>query len=135
MRLYGIPIHAWNECFFKLCTFKCGRFLRSDTCSVEKERFDFARVLIATTSIEAINCSEKLLIDGDLVTIKIVEEWGFNFGDDACLYDEGENSSDEQSNQKDVQLEHDVELNADLLVDKLVKDLVASDSKGNLPDE
>jgi len=59
------------------------------------ERFDFARVLIATTSIEAINCSETLMIYGDLVTMKIVEEWGFNFGDDACLYDEDEDSSDE----------------------------------------
>jgi len=32
--LYGIPIHAWNEGFFKLCVLDCGRYLRSDNCSL-----------------------------------------------------------------------------------------------------
>ncbi|MCH87933.1 hypothetical protein A2U01_0008814, partial [Trifolium medium] len=27
VRLYGIPLHAWNEQFFKLCVFECGSFL------------------------------------------------------------------------------------------------------------
>jgi hypothetical protein len=90
-RLYGIPLHAWNESFFKLCILDVGRFLRSDSCTVEKERFDYARILVATTSFEIINCFEKLSIDGVIVTVKIVEEWGFNIGDDACLYDEDGN--------------------------------------------
>ena len=25
LRFYGIPLHAWNENFFKLCLFDCGR--------------------------------------------------------------------------------------------------------------
>ena len=127
VRLYGIPLHAWNECFFKLCIMECGRFIRTDSCSTEKERFDYARVLITTSSTEVINCSESLMIDGDLVSLKIVEEWGFNLGDDVCLYEEDAGSSDEQSIQEDVRLEHDFEDNADLLVDKIVHDLVESD--------
>lgn len=42
LRLYGIPLHAWNEIFFKLCVLECGRFLRSDGCSVDRDRFDYA---------------------------------------------------------------------------------------------
>jgi len=30
VRIYGIPIHTWNEAFFKLSVFYCGRFLRFD---------------------------------------------------------------------------------------------------------
>lgn len=72
LRMYGIPLHAWNETFFKLCTLDCGRYLRTDSCSVEKERFDYARVLIATSNIEIINCFETILINGELMTVKIV---------------------------------------------------------------
>jgi hypothetical protein len=74
LRLYGVPLHAWNESFFKLCTLDCGRFLRSDSCSVERDRFDYARILIATSNLEIINSSESVLVDGVMVTIKIVEE-------------------------------------------------------------
>jgi hypothetical protein len=52
---------------------------------LERERFDYARVLIATPMLEIINCQESIIIDGVLVTVKIVEEWGFNIGDDACF--------------------------------------------------
>jgi hypothetical protein len=48
LRLYGIPIHAWNENFFKLCVMDCGTYLRSDDMSLDRGRFD-ARVLIVDT--------------------------------------------------------------------------------------
>ncbi|AET02659.2 DUF4283 domain protein [Medicago truncatula] len=86
LRLYGIPLHAWNENFFKLCVFECGRFLRSDGCSMEKERFDYARILIATSSLEVVNCVEKVVVDGVVVEIRILEEYEFNIGDDVvCM--------------------------------------------------
>lgn len=86
MRLYGIPLHAWNESFFKLCVLDCGRYLRTDSCSLDKERFDYARVLVATSSLEIVSLVDKLLIDGVLVDVKIVEECGFNIGEVACLF-------------------------------------------------
>lgn len=130
VRLFGIPLHAWNEIFFKLCTMDVGRFLRTDSCTKERERFDYARVLVATHSFEIINCSEKLLIDGVLVTVKLVEEWGFNIGDDVCLYEEDVNgSSDEQDDKAKVRSENERnDGNVDLLVDKIVQDMAeASD--------
>ncbi|MCI34307.1 hypothetical protein A2U01_0055526, partial [Trifolium medium] len=63
VRLYGIPLHAWNENFFKLCVFDCGRFLRADSCSADKDRLDFARVLVATSDLEIIKRVESLLVD------------------------------------------------------------------------
>jgi len=78
IRLYGIPIHAWNESFFKLCVLDCGRYLRADSCSLNRERFDYARVLISTASLDAINITDQILVDGMLVEVKIIEEWGFN---------------------------------------------------------
>jgi len=60
--------------FFKLCVLDCGRFLHSDSCFVVRDQFDYARVLIVTSSLEVVNCAKKLLIDGELVEVKIIEE-------------------------------------------------------------
>lgn len=54
---------------------------------MDKVRFDYARVLIATSSLMVVNCAKKLVVDGDIVDIKIVEEWGFNIGEDVCLFE------------------------------------------------
>lgn len=38
LRIYGTPVHAWNTLFFKLCVSGCGRFIRSDECTVDRAR-------------------------------------------------------------------------------------------------
>ncbi|MCI49098.1 DUF4283 domain protein, partial [Trifolium medium] len=43
VRLYGIPVHAWNVEFFKLCVLNCGSFLRADSYTVEKVKLDYVR--------------------------------------------------------------------------------------------
>jgi hypothetical protein len=88
VRIYGIPLHAWNCNFFKLCVMDCGRFLRSDSYTKAKDRLDYARVLIATTEMAVIKKVENLLVDGTLVVVQIVEEWGYELGDDACLLED-----------------------------------------------
>jgi len=55
LRVYGIPLHAWNEFFLKLCVLDCGRYLRVDSVSLNKGRFDYARVLISTSSLDVVN--------------------------------------------------------------------------------
>jgi hypothetical protein len=88
VRIYGVPLHAWNLNFFKLCVYDCGRLMRVDDFTQEKQRFDYARVLIATTSQEVINVSATTVVDGVLLEFRIIEEWGFALGEDACLSDE-----------------------------------------------
>jgi hypothetical protein len=74
VRLYGVPLHAWNERFFKLCVFDCGRFLRADSYTVEKDRLDFARILIATSSLVVVKRVERLLVDDTLIEVQVIEE-------------------------------------------------------------
>ncbi|GAU50005.1 hypothetical protein TSUD_287110 [Trifolium subterraneum] len=74
VRLYGIPLHTWNEHFFKLCVLDSGRYLRTDSCTMEKVRLDYARILIATSALDIVKGVEKLLIDGELLEVKIIEE-------------------------------------------------------------
>jgi hypothetical protein len=100
VRLYGIPIHAWSE--------------------------DFARVLISTPSLEIISRVDKLLIDGQMVDIKIVEECGVNIGEDACLF-EDEDEQKSQSDNEEVFCDPETCKNIDIVVDKIVKELEVED--------
>ncbi|GAU48515.1 hypothetical protein TSUD_244350 [Trifolium subterraneum] len=119
VRLYGIPLHAWDEQFFKLCVYDCGRFLRTDNCSADRDRLDFARVLLATPQLDIINRVEKVLVDGMLVEIKIVEEWGYAMGEDTCLFEEGSATEASQSDCEEGHIDPDVCRNVDMLVDKI----------------
>jgi len=117
VRLYGIPLHAWNNKFFKLCVFDHGRLMRVDTCTVERERMDYARILLATSSLNIINDTIDILVDDGLVTVKLLEEAGISIGEDACLFD------DEYENEDCVSVDDkgDFIMNDD--VDNLVKEL------------
>jgi hypothetical protein len=85
LRVYGVPVHAWNDAFLKLIVMDVGRFVKADECTVDKARLDFARVLISTPQLEILNTTSDVLIDGSLYSIKMVEEWGCNLGEDAFL--------------------------------------------------
>jgi hypothetical protein len=145
VRLYGVPLCAWNVDFFKLCVFECGRFLRVDSCSADKDRLDFARVLIATPVLDIVNKTERLLVDGAQVEIKIVEEWGYAMGEDTCLFEE-ENGSEASPTDVDVGYDgQEGHRDVDLLIEKLAgegRDKDAIDSQGkcaviapNVPDD
>jgi hypothetical protein len=71
VRLYGIPLQAWNESFFKLCVFDCSRFLRADKYTLDKDKLDFARVLIATSSLEVVKRVERLMVDDTVVDMQV----------------------------------------------------------------
>jgi len=88
IRIYGTPVHAWNECFFKICVSDSGRFIRADDCTVDRARLDYARVLISTTILEVVNSTFDVMIDGFNYVLKLVEEWGCNLGEDAFLSEE-----------------------------------------------
>jgi len=95
VRIYGVPLHAWNIDFFKLCVLDCGRLLKVDDITVDRDRFDYARILVSTTSLENINTDAQVMIDGIRFDFKIIEEWGFPVGEDACLFDDEENIGEE----------------------------------------
>jgi hypothetical protein len=82
--------------FFKLCVYDCGRLLRVDDFTLDKVRFDYARVLLSTSSFDILNTEAKVLVDGELFDFKIIEEWGFSLGEDACLSDEEVSQTDDE---------------------------------------
>lgn len=88
LRIYGTPTHAWNTNFFKLCVSNYGTFVKADDCTLDRGRIDYARILISTASLEVLNTTTTVLVDGCKFFIKIVEEWGCNLGEDAFLTEE-----------------------------------------------
>jgi len=62
LRIYGVPVQAWNVAFYKLCVMDIGRFVRVDECTEDKARLDFARVLISTPQIEIVNTTAEFFL-------------------------------------------------------------------------
>lgn len=122
VRIYRVPLHAWNLDFFKLCVLDCGRLLKVDDMTLDRDRFDFARVLLSTSSLQIINSEVRVMVDGVLFDFQIVEEWDFSLGEDACLFDDEENQDDDNFDELE---KHDVAAGCgdvnDLLID-LTKD-------------
>ena len=88
VHIYGVSLHAWNNDFFKLCVMDCGHLLKIDDITLERDRFDYARILLSITSLEVINTEAQIMVDGVLFDLRVIEEWGYSLGEDACLLDE-----------------------------------------------
>ena len=101
VRIYGVPLHAWNINFFKLCVMDCGRMLRVDDVTVDKGCLDYARILVSTTSLELLNLNISLVVDDAICRFKVIEEGGFSLAEDACLFDD-EASLDEVTSGTDA---------------------------------
>ncbi|MCI96479.1 DUF4283 domain protein, partial [Trifolium medium] len=53
--------------------------------------------------MEVVNRAERLLVDGVMVEIRIMEEWGYALGEDVCLF---EDESEEEASHYDNAVEH-----------------------------
>jgi hypothetical protein len=104
----------------------CGRFLRSDNYTAVKERLDFARELIATSAMAVIKKEEHLMVDGFLVDIQIIEEWGYELGDDACLLEDDLESKALHVAEDDCRCDPEESNEVDMLVDRLAEGVVAA---------
>jgi hypothetical protein len=123
VRIYGIPLHAWNVNFFKLCVMDCGRFLRPDSYTVARDRLDYARVLISTTALAVVKKVEQILVDGSLVEVQIIEEWGFDLGDDACLLEDDVASKVSINADDESRGDPEASNQVDMLVDQFAKEV------------
>lgn len=93
VRCFGVPLQAWNNIFFLELVTTQGRLLKIDDCTINKDRMDYARFLIATPLLKEINVSEEW-IDGQMIPIRIIEDVDFGFAEDACLVEcEDDNNS------------------------------------------
>lgn len=55
IRCQGVLLHAWTWKFFEMIVTSFGRFVSLDSNTMNMKRLDMARVLVRTTSWEAIN--------------------------------------------------------------------------------
>jgi hypothetical protein len=115
-----ILLYSANN-FFKLCTFDYGRFLHPDSLTAAKEKLDYPRVLRATPALEVIKRVETLLVDGTLVGIQIIEEWGYDLGDDPCLFEEDTVSRASLVANDEFHCDLEASNQVDMLVDQLAK--------------
>jgi hypothetical protein len=99
----------------------CGRFLRADNYTAAKDRLDYARVLIATTAMVVIKKVENLMVDGSLVVVQIVEEWGYELGDDACLLEDDNVSKVSPAAENAFHCDPDACNQVDMLIDQIAK--------------
>ena len=129
VRIYGVPLHAWNLDFFKLCVLECGRLLSVDDCTLDRDRMDYARVLVSSSSLEIINKEACVMIDGVLFDILLREEWDTNLGEDACLFDDEVVQDDDYNDGQDMQPEDVRSGEVDALVRHLTEDLELEVSK------
>jgi hypothetical protein len=77
IRVYGVPVHAWRENFFKRILECTGEVIVLDDDTLKKRRFDYARVLIRTSALSFINQVEKVKIDEDFFVVRLLEEVSF----------------------------------------------------------
>jgi len=103
------------------------KVLENDNCSLNRERIDYARVLISTSSLEVLNLSDQIIVDGVMLDIKIVEELGLNLGDDVCLYEEDNKFECSNPDKADIHDDFEVNNNVDILADHIVNDLADDD--------
>jgi len=129
IRLYGIPLQAWNEIFVKLCALDFGRVMNVDSCTVDRDCLNYARILLATNSLTIINDSVDILVDDMLMNIKIVEEWGYAIGEDVCLFENDSENEAECERCEKVDEHATFAVNKD--IDNMVNDMAAEWGDGD----
>ncbi|GAU10105.1 hypothetical protein TSUD_422320 [Trifolium subterraneum] len=85
---------------------------------------------------------ERVRVDGALVEIKIVEEWGYAMGEDTCLFEEEIASEASQSDCEEGHVDPNVRRNVDMLIDNIAvgmeevaNEVVHGKSDVELPDK
>jgi hypothetical protein len=74
LRIFGIPVHAWNDDFFFRVSKPWGVFLKADDVTSKKLTMDVARVLIRTSCQKAVDEFLDVKINCEFFHLHIVED-------------------------------------------------------------
>ncbi|KAK2392456.1 hypothetical protein QL285_065814 [Trifolium repens] len=66
------------------------------------------------------------MVDGSLVEVQIVEEWGYELGDDACLLEDDNVSKASPAADDDFRCDHEAINQVDMLIDQIAKGVPAA---------
>lgn len=106
IRCQGVPVQGWSDQLFEMLANTLGSFISLDWSTMQKKCFDFARILIRTTSWEAVNRLIKVRINGVVFSIRLLEEpfqdYGFGMGRSPGGAKKGSSCSSSDSDQMDL---------------------------------
>ncbi|OIV93204.1 hypothetical protein TanjilG_24419 [Lupinus angustifolius] len=74
VRCIRVPIHAWTVEFFRFLAEKIRVFIKVDDKTLNIERLDFGRVLIATSQWSNVEVNQRVLIEDLIFDLRILEE-------------------------------------------------------------
>ncbi|PNX55343.1 hypothetical protein L195_g048970 [Trifolium pratense] len=74
LRVYGIPVHSWNDNFFTLITKLFGTFLNVDDTTSKKLMMDVAKILIRTPSLKSVDHFLTGKVNEELFQVRIIED-------------------------------------------------------------
>lgn len=74
MKIFGIPLHVWEEGFFKLLGDKFGMFLDFHELTVSRNRLDVAQILVSTARMGFIDEHLRISVMGEVYTLWVVED-------------------------------------------------------------
>jgi len=76
LKVLGIPIHVWDEAFFKKLGALFENFLNFDDDTISRKLFDVARIHVLTDKMGLIDEMVKLVVVGAQFKVWVVEEGG-----------------------------------------------------------
>ncbi|MCI00190.1 DUF4283 domain protein, partial [Trifolium medium] len=74
LRVFGIPLHAWNDDFFAMVTKPWGFFMNADDVTCKKLTMDVARILIRTSCQKAVDEFIDVKVDGEIFHLRVIED-------------------------------------------------------------
>jgi hypothetical protein len=90
LRIYGIPIHAWNLNFFTQVVKPWGTFINADEGTTKKITMDVARIMIRTTCQLVVDEFTDVKINGKIFHLRILED---SYGPMRILIPQNKNSN------------------------------------------
>ncbi|MCH88915.1 DUF4283 domain protein, partial [Trifolium medium] len=81
--------------------------------------------------LEVVNTVESVMVDGNVLEIKIVEEWGYALGENTCLFEDESDSEASQSDHEEGHGDQEVRRNVETLVENFVEDMEEDDDCGS----
>lgn len=90
--------------------------------TMNRDRFDYARILVSTTLLEIIRTEASVMIDGVRFDFQIIEEWGCALGEGACLLDDEEVKEEDFHECPEIHVDVVGHGDVDAIVDQLTAD-------------
>ncbi|GAU47211.1 hypothetical protein TSUD_403520 [Trifolium subterraneum] len=74
LRVYGIPVHAWNAEFFVMITKPYREFINEDEGTLKRITLDVARIMIRTEEQKVVDEIVEVKINNEIFRLRIIED-------------------------------------------------------------